>query len=425
MASADSPSRILQLAKVIVSSVTKIQESLSSKGTPSPSFDEDYSFNFPLEVASDHDIVLDATAELHDLLLEPLNLIHKHGGHNNSLCLEAIAEFRIAEMISPNGRVSFSEIAKQTPMTEHMTARILRHAMTMRIFCEPEPGMVAHTAASKLLSRSSANDWLQAGTQEMWPAATKMVEALRKWPASQEPNETGYSLSNHSMESVYEIYAKDAERAGRWARGMAIFTQGPQFSLSWVTDHYDWESLGRAQIVDIGGSQGHVSIALARQFSNLNFIVQDMKQVVENATVPEDLRERVQFMAHDLFTPQLYEGADVYFLRWVLHNWSDKYCNQILHALTPALKHGARVIIQETLMPQPGTVAMWKEKNLRATDLDMAAAFNSQERTVDEFKSLFVEADPAFVLRQVIEPAGSALGMLEFVWEGPAKEDGS
>jgi hypothetical protein len=24
--------------------------------------------------------VLDATAELHDLLLEPLNLIHRHGG---------------------------------------------------------------------------------------------------------------------------------------------------------------------------------------------------------------------------------------------------------------------------------------------------------------------------------------------------------
>ncbi|RYP50583.1 hypothetical protein DL768_003928 [Monosporascus sp. mg162] len=425
MTSSEPVPRIVHLANAISASVIKIQEVLSAKGIPSPSFDEDAPFSLPLEIARDHDVVLDATAELHDLLLEPLNLIHRHGGHNNSLSMEAIAKFKIADMVPPNGRVSFGEIANQTPMTEQMTARILRHAMTMRIFREPEPGMVAHTAASKVLSHSAANDWLQAGTQEMWPAATKMVEALQKWPASQEPNETGYSLSNNSTETIYDIYAKDAERAGRWARGMAVFSQRPQFSLSYITDHYDWKSLGQAQVVDIGGSQGHVSIALARQFSNLHLIVQDMEKVVQNVTVPEELRNRVQFMAHDLFAPQPIKGADVYFLRWVLHNWSDKYCNQILRALTLALKPGARVIIQETLMPEPGAVAMWKEKNLRATDLNMAAAFNSQERTVVEFKSLLAEIDPAFMLRNVIEPAGSALGMLEFVWEGSVKQDAS
>ncbi|KAI2602063.1 S-adenosyl-L-methionine-dependent methyltransferase [Hypoxylon sp. NC1633] len=421
MASTEPLSRIVHLANTIIASVTKIDESLRVKGLPSPSFDEDVSFNRPAEVAKDHDIVLDATAELHDLLLEPLNLIHRHGGHNNSLCMQAIAEFRIADMVPPYGRVSFGEIANRTPMTEQMTARILRHAMTMRIFCEPEPGMVAHTAASKLLNHSPANDWLQAGTQEMWPAATKMVEALQKWPASQEPNETGYSLSNNSTKSIYDIYAKDAERAARWARGMEVFSQRPQFDLSYVTDHYDWHSLGQAQVVDVGGSQGHVSIALARRFSNLQFTVQDMKQVVENATIPEGLQDRVQFMAHDLFAPQALKGVDVYFLRWVLHNWSYKYCIQILRALTPTIKPGARVLIQETLMPEPGTVAMWKEKNLRATDLNMAAAFNSQERTVAEFEALFRQADPSYVLRNVVEPAGSALGMLEFVWKGSVK----
>lgn len=46
----------------------------------------------------------------------------------------------------------------------------------------------------------------------------------------------------------------------------------------------------------------------------------------------------------------------------------------------------------------------------------MAAAFNSQERTVAEFISLFRQADPAFTLINAIEPEGSALGMLEFVW---------
>lgn len=58
----------------------------------------------------------------------------------------------------------------------------------------------------------------------------------------------------------------------------------------------------------------------------------------------------------------------------------------------------------------------------RATDLNMAAAFNSKERTLAEFKSLFESADPSFVLRKVIEPAGSALGMVEFVWEEPTRQ---
>ncbi|KAI2463102.1 S-adenosyl-L-methionine-dependent methyltransferase [Annulohypoxylon bovei var. microspora] len=421
MTSSETIPRIVQLAGAISTSVTNIQKTLCAKGIPPPSFDEDAPFNIPLEITKDHDIVLDATAELHDLLLEPLNLIHRHGGHNNLLCLGAIAEFKIADMVPPNGRASFGEIANQTPMTEQMTARILRHAMTMRVFREPEPGMVAHTAASKVLSHSAANDWLQSGTREMWPAATKTLEALQKWPASQEPNETGYSLSNNGTETVYDVFAKDAERAERWARGMEIFSRRPQFNLLYITNNYDWKSLGQAQVIDIG-SQGQVSMTLAREFSNLELIAQDMGKVVD-AAFPEELRNRVQFITHDLFAQQPYKGADVYSLRWVFHTWSDKYCTQILRALIPALKPGARVIVQETLMPEPGAIATWKEKNMRATDLNMAAAFNAQERTVTELKSLFERVDSGFELRNVIEPAGSAFGILEFVWKGSVKQD--
>ena len=151
---------------------------------------------------------------------------------------------------------------------------------------------------------------------------------------------------------------------------MQVFAQRPQFDLAYITDYYDWASLGHAKVVDVGGSQGHVAVALARRFTKLSIVVQDMDKVVENATAPEELRERVVFMAHDLFAEQPVKEAAVYFLRWTLHNWSDKYCILILRALVPALKHGSRIIIQETLMPEPGTVAMWKEKNLRYVMLD-------------------------------------------------------
>ncbi|GAP91479.2 putative sterigmatocystin 8-O-methyltransferase [Rosellinia necatrix] len=389
MASGKDVPRIVHLADTISSSVARIREVLSAKGIPPPSFDEDASFNVPAEVANEHDAVLDATAELHDLLLEPLSLIHRHAGHNNAVCLQAIAEFKIADLVPLNGQIKFCDIASQTPMTEDMTARLLRHAMIMRVFREPEPGMVAHTTASRTLSHSAANDWLRSGTREMWPAATKMVDALKKWPKSQELNQTvsphnssndtasthasyqGFALSNGGSTTIYDIFAKDAERASQWVRGMEIFTQRPQFSLSYVTEHYDWKGLGRAQVVDMGGSQGHVSLALARRFDNLSMVVQNIEGNAGNATAPEELRERVTFMTHDLFAPQPVQGAEVYFSRWILHTWSDKYCILILRALIPALKNGARIIIQDTLMPKPGTMALWKEKNLRFVRADM------------------------------------------------------
>jgi hypothetical protein len=80
MASKLSLSRIVQLARIISASVDEIEEGLVAEGIDSPSFDEDVAFKIPLELSTQHDAVLDATAELHDLLLEPLNLIHRHAG---------------------------------------------------------------------------------------------------------------------------------------------------------------------------------------------------------------------------------------------------------------------------------------------------------------------------------------------------------
>lgn len=75
----------------------------------------------------------------------------------------------------PGGQTTFASIAKQTGLEEQAIRRVLRHAMTMRVFREPEPGVVAHTQASKALMDPVANDWMGCGTEEMWPAATKVV----------------------------------------------------------------------------------------------------------------------------------------------------------------------------------------------------------------------------------------------------------
>jgi hypothetical protein len=71
-------------------------------------------------------------------------------------------------------------------------------------------------------------------------------------------------------------------------------------------------------------------------------------------------------MAHDFFEPQTVV-ADIYLLRWILHNWSDKHCVRILRALTPALKPGARIVINEDVRPSFGSAvpSRWREEKMR------------------------------------------------------------
>lgn len=153
----------------------------------------------------------------------------------------------------------------------------------------------------------------------------------------------------------------------KFARGMKVFGDLPKYNISNIVDGYDWASLGRARVVDVGGSQGKLAVALAARFPALELVVQDMEKVVggvHEAAVPPELRSRVRFMAHDFFTPQAVH-AGVYLLRTILHNWGDKYCIRILRALIPALKPGARVLVNDMCLPEPGSIPANRESDLR------------------------------------------------------------
>lgn len=117
----------------------------------------------------------------------------------------------------------------------------------------------------------------------------------------------------------------------------------------------------------MGGSNGFVSIRLAESFPSLRCIVQDYPSMIASGVdkIPAELADRVTFMAHDFLTQQSVDNADVYLFRWVLHGWSDKYCVQILRNLIPALKPGARIVICDSVLPEPGVLSSWPEKRMR------------------------------------------------------------
>ncbi|KAI0892116.1 sterigmatocystin 8-O-methyltransferase [Annulohypoxylon nitens] len=382
-----STSRLLQLAALIHESVAKLEEALSTKGFPSPSFDEDAPQQFPRDTVDVRDTIIDCAAELQDLLLGPLEILYRNAAHTNCVSLQAISRFKIASLVPIGGRTTFADIAEQTGLEEHAIRRLLRHAMTMRVFQEPEPGVVAHTKVSKVLTNPVANDWCWTGTGEIWPAATKHIPGPREKPR------TGSSVRKHDDN----------------------LTMMTECDTSHIFNNYDWKSLGPVKMVDVGGGAGHYSIELARRFPNLSVIVQDMDKMFEGVKIPEELEGRFEFMAYDLFAPQTIQ-ADVYFFRWIFHNWSDKYSILIIKALIPALKPGAKVILNESCMPEPGEIAHWREKDLRSFDISMGASFNSYERSLDEWKALLSEADPRFKFQKVSGAKDSALSIIEFIW---------
>ena len=296
--------------------------------------------------------------------------------------------------------------------------------MTNRIFKEVSPGVVAHTAGSKVLAEDAAmNDWLGFCVDDMWPAASKTVAALELNPSASEPTQTGFTFANNTtdIEPMFATFGKSPLRAKRMGGAMVSLTGGEGYEVSYILDNYNWAAIDAMSgtVVDIGGSHGFVCVDLAKQYKNIKFVVQDLPKTVASApTLDPSVADRIVFQAHDFHARQPVIGADVYFYRWILHNHSDKYAVNMLKQLIPALKKGARVVINDHCLPEPNTESLWDEKIIRTMDLVMLTLLNAQERTEGEFRELFAKADGRFRFQGVMRPKGCRMSIVEAVWEG-------
>lgn len=155
--------------------------------------------------------------------------------------------------------------------------------------------------------------------------------------------------------------------AKRFARTMSALAEGGNSPL-FLVEGFSWPSVGDGSgiVVDVGGSKGDVSIAIAQSTSNLQFVVQDLPSMIKDAKthVPNEVTNRIHFMAHDFFKDQTVQ-ADVYLFRRIFHNWSDSHVVRILRATVPALKPGSRLVINDYLIPNAGEMSPSKERDIR------------------------------------------------------------
>ncbi len=150
----------------------------------------------------------------------------------------------------------------------------------------------------------------------------------------------GYSLINNTEDHAFVHMAKFPGRIDRFAAAMSIFSSLPENSPRWIFENYPWAKIGTGTIVDVGGSTGVYTIPIVKAHPGMKCIIQELPEVVKKLEprLPDDVKDRVSFMPHDFFIEQPVKGADVYFMRWILHDWSDKYASLILKALVPAMR---------------------------------------------------------------------------------------
>ncbi|RJE19621.1 o-methyltransferase [Aspergillus sclerotialis] len=338
--------------------------------------------------------------------------------------LRWLTHFAIFSLVPLTEEISYSSVAASAGVSERQLKTVARMAMTNRVLCEPTPGMIAHTATSAtFVTNPSLHDWAIFMCEASVPAAAHMVEASKKWPDSSAPNETAYNVAFDTNLPFFDHLATLPIRTKQFAGYMKNVTNSEGTAIRHLLNGFNWAGLGTAHVVDVGGSTGNSSIALAQVFPNLRFTVQDLPgNVTEGAAslahYESSISSRIEFRNHDFFQPQPVIGADVFLLRMILHDWATPEAMKILRNLLPALRGNSRVLIMDTVLPPPGSLPSTQERMLRARDMTMQQVFNSMERDLQDWEALLAMADERLELVNVVHPSGSVMSILEVVLRG-------
>ncbi|MCJ1366808.1 hypothetical protein MMC16_005938 [Acarospora aff. strigata] len=146
--------------------------------------------------------------------------------HRVEAALQYACHFRLASCVPTDGdggggSITFSDLAARAGMPTRQCARILRLLMTCHIFREPEIGCVAHTPDSRLLLDEHIEAMVGYWTDESFCTGAFLSHAVKKWPDSQERNETALNMAFETRRPKFDFFAPEPWRARRFRKAMA------------------------------------------------------------------------------------------------------------------------------------------------------------------------------------------------------------
>lgn len=349
------------------------------------------------------------------------------------MSLQAICHFRLFDAIPEKGSATYADIATTAGIPEDLAVRFIRMSILNGIFSESTPGRVYHTPSSRwLLTRGPGlSDLIALNCYELAPAGLRYPEAIEKFGDIQEPEHSSFALVNNNL-PIFEVLARDEKRRLRFGRSMQYLTSADSYDIRHILNGYDWASVDvpGARALDIGGGMGHISALIAAHTTHLHFTVQDLPPVVEDAIknratlgAPQIL-DRISFLPLSFFDshPPATQVFDVVFLRWILHNWSDKYTRQIFRAMIPALRKGTKVFIVEYVLAERFDGVKAAQHFGLWCDMIMGVGFGAKERTAQNIHDLMDDVAKEFggcwTDWAVSKPGNSTMSFIQAVWGG-------
>ncbi|EKM56173.1 uncharacterized protein PHACADRAFT_122410 [Phanerochaete carnosa HHB-10118-sp] len=319
-----------------------------------------------------------------------------------------------------------NEIAAVRNVDAGKLGRILRHLTSWHIFEEVAPDVFRNNRISSALCTGKPVQEMLESPIDRWDD-TNGVAALVSLtgdfnqrgnaflaehlldPAtghSQEPNEAAWqrAMRTNLVSFEWMELPEHALELRKFSIGMRA-TTSPDSDII-ATRGFEWESLPSGNLViDVGGGVGSLAMALAKAHKHLRYVVQDRHAVAKEgerlwkATVPGFVENCIPI-----------KDADVFILRHILHNWSDKYASKILSRLRDAAQPATKLVVMdnivdymcrdsgavaeitgaarsqapEPLLPYADSAA----GSIYSLDICMMCCANCQERTLGHFVEL-------------------------------------
>jgi hypothetical protein len=151
-----------------------------------------------------------------------------------------------------NDSISFTELSRVVSLPESLTRDTLRHAIANGIFQENTHGHVAHSPMSKLLLEPEMDAWISHSLNDVFPAVPMVLESWKRFPATNEPNESGFSLAIGNGKTLFQYLAEDPFARGRFSLAMSGLTADGGYDIQYLVKGYRWSDLpSGATVVDV------------------------------------------------------------------------------------------------------------------------------------------------------------------------------
>jgi hypothetical protein len=296
-----------------------------------------------------------------------------------SRALQVAAELGVADALAggPKQRSAIARDVGADPATLH---RLLRALASFGVFEEQTDGRYANTPRSELLRSdvpgSMRNLARMYGDAAPWQAWSGLEHSVR----SGEP-----SFAHVHGTPMFEFLAAHPESARRFDEAMVASSR---LMNAAIVEAYDWAQFGT--LVDVAGGMGSTLAAILRANPALRGVLFDLGHVIERAR--EHLREQGVAERCSTQSGSFFDaapaGADAYFMKHILHDWSDADCLRILGNCAKAMSDRAKLLVCEKLVPPGNGFSVAKIMDL----VMLVQTDGGRERSEAEFRELFERA---------------------------------